>query len=1022
MTAHHSFDWAFGDYPKMSAALGGLHYLFKPLQVREMVGPEAKVDKLGLYDFSPKLLKFVEAVGEGMGVLRDIGDSDPERTAPPKIVEYIEARRPDWEAAGISLTVEDVIQMKDKYPMAYAVNRATIPNPNHHGKVVTAVYTPKSNTPITETIILVGKGVALDTGGADLKTEGGMYGMHNDKLGAAFVAGFFHTLSLLKPEGVKVIGYMPYIRNSIGKYAYLPDEIITLVNGLRVRIGDTDAEGRNIMSDVLYYAKEQAKKETNPHIFTIATLTGAASRSFGPYTVVMDNGPAEDVKMAQKMMACGDRIGDPAEVSRIRYEDFTPNMGNSEFIDIHQYNPYGGTSKRGHSFAMGFLSMASQIDKHGRNSGIPIPYTHCDIAGSGGGINELATAAPLRMFSLRFLWSPIPANCNRESLFGALMSRRAVKALVVYDPHPHVSIFRELAGYETVVTEEEEADEDNSAYLRSLDPKDWKTNDHYAVLNLKKLRYRASDEDVRKRYRQLVLKHHPDKRKARGENIKDISHDYFACITQAFEILGNPSKRHAYDSVDPHIPEVYPTAEQIKQDFFGCLNPFFMEKARWSKHQPTPFLGNQLTPLERVHHFYDFWDNYETTKDFSFLDEEDKEKGEDRESRRYIGRQNRAERQRRRHEEHRRMHQLVDLAREHDPRLIAAEKAAQEAKEMRKQARLEAIAKRRQEEEARARAEAAAVEAARAASAERQRQEAEAQKKAREQAKAAAKQEKKKLRNLCVNRYDHFIASTVADASSSSSSSLSPDLVKIQTLQDMELLCQVLSTLELAEFNAKLDTAKDPAESFVIWKDEIARARKVAEPPGLRAESKAAVNANDASSSSSSSSKWTLEMTQLLIKAVNLFPAGTQKRWEVIAAYVNQHLEGVSVTGKEALKQARSVRDDYGTLKEETNRKAFDSFTSSTKQVDATKSVTITDQIEADAFRPWTVAEQRALEKALRAHPARPDEPASERWQRIADEVGTRTRRECMLRFKDLAEQIRLKKAAMTAAGVSTKK
>uniref|UniRef100_A0A5K3EPU9 CYTOSOL_AP domain-containing protein n=1 Tax=Mesocestoides corti TaxID=53468 RepID=A0A5K3EPU9_MESCO len=262
MTAHHSFDWAFGDYPKMSAALGGLHYLFKPLQVREMVGPEAKVDKLGLYDFSPKLLKFVEAVGEGMGVLRDIGDSDPERTAPPKIVEYIEARRPDWEAAGISLTVEDVIQMKDKYPMAYAVNRATIPNPNHHGKVVTAVYTPKSNTPITETIILVGKGVALDTGGADLKTEGGMYGMHNDKLGAAFVAGFFHTLSLLKPEGVKVIGYMPYIRNSIGKYAYLPDEIITLVNGLRVRIGDTDAEGRNIMSDVLYYAKEQVRWPT----------------------------------------------------------------------------------------------------------------------------------------------------------------------------------------------------------------------------------------------------------------------------------------------------------------------------------------------------------------------------------------------------------------------------------------------------------------------------------------------------------------------------------------------------------------------------------------------------------------------------------------------------------------------------------------------------------------------------------------------------------------------------------------
>ncbi len=51
--------------------------------------------------------------------------------------------------------------------------------------------------------------------------------------------------------------------------------------------------------------------------------------------------------------------------------------------------------------------------------------------------------------------------------------------------------------------------------------------------------------------------------------------------------------------------------------------------------------------------------------------------------------------------------------------------------------------------------------------------------------------------------------------------------------------------------------------------------------------------------------------------------------------------------------------------------------------------------------------EQRALEKALRNNPARPNEPPAERWQRIADEVGTRTRRECMLRFKDLAEQVR---------------
>ena len=119
----------------------------------------------------------------------------------------------------------------------------------------------------------------------------------------------------------------------------------------------------------------------------------------------------------------------------------------------------------------------------------------------------------------------------------------------------------------------------------------------------------------------------------------------------AFEILGNPSRRHAYDSVDPFLSNHEPSVEEIKKDFFGVLNKFFLEKARWSKRQPTPFLGHRQSPLEHVHRFYDFWlvrfsDNllldatiliiifasrmeYETTKDFSFLDEEDKEKGEE---------------------------------------------------------------------------------------------------------------------------------------------------------------------------------------------------------------------------------------------------------------------------------------------------------------------------------------------------------------------------------------------------------
>ena len=58
-------------------------------------------------------------------------------------------------------------------------------------------------------------------------------------------------LSLLKPRGIKVVGALPLVRNSVGADSYVADEVIVSRNKLRVRVGNTDAEGRMIMGDVL---------------------------------------------------------------------------------------------------------------------------------------------------------------------------------------------------------------------------------------------------------------------------------------------------------------------------------------------------------------------------------------------------------------------------------------------------------------------------------------------------------------------------------------------------------------------------------------------------------------------------------------------------------------------------------------------------------------------------------------------------------------------------------------------------
>merc|ERR1712226_984751 len=131
---------------------------------------------------------------------------------------------------------------------------------------------------------------------------------------------------------------------------------------------------------------------------------------------------------------------------------------------------------------------------------------------------------------------------------------------------------------------------DDIAYLRSLDPKNVKDQDHYKVLGLEQLRWKASDDQIKKAHRAKVLSHHPDKRRAKGEDIRE-DDDYFSCITAAANTVSNPQKRRAFDSVDPTIDDDVPETKKLTKgsfDFYKTFGPFFEKNARWSvkKHVP----------------------------------------------------------------------------------------------------------------------------------------------------------------------------------------------------------------------------------------------------------------------------------------------------------------------------------------------------------------------------------------------------------------------------------------------------
>ena len=370
------------------AALGALGALWQPLEAREAKGYELTepVERVGLL-CAPSMAavaveevaRWASAVEAGRRVARDLCGTEPERMTPMNMAAYLETELAD---SGVDMSVvSDRPTLEAEYPLMSAVGRASFAVARHHPVVVRLVYEPPG--PVERTLLFAGKGVAYDTGGADLKTGGHMAGMSRDKGGAAAVAGFVRTVSLLKPAGVRVVAELGCVRNSIGADSFVSDEILVSHAGTRVRIGNTDAEGRLVLADLLSHLRATAVEAVAPQVFSVATLTGHAGRAMGPYTIAMDNGPARANSVANSLSDQGELLGEPVEVSRLRREDFDFVSARTSADDVLSSNnlPSSGTP-RGHQFPMAFLSIASGLDEHGRESAQPISYTHIDIGGS----------------------------------------------------------------------------------------------------------------------------------------------------------------------------------------------------------------------------------------------------------------------------------------------------------------------------------------------------------------------------------------------------------------------------------------------------------------------------------------------------------------------------------------------------------------------------------------------------------------------------------------------------------------
>ena len=225
--------------------------------------------------------------------------------------------------------------------------------------------------------VLVGKGITFDTGGVNLKTQGGIEEMKYDMLGAGSVLGTFVAAVKMKlPLNLVVI--VPAVENAIDGNAYRPSDVITSMSGKTIEVGNTDAEGRLILCDALTYA-ERFKPAA---LVDVATLTGACIVALGRYASGL---MSKHDDLSNELLGAGETVFDRAW--RLPLWDEYQTQLESSFADVYNI----GGRWAGAITAGCFLARFTEGQR----------WAHLDIAGVANdeGKRGMATGRPVGLLS-----------------------------------------------------------------------------------------------------------------------------------------------------------------------------------------------------------------------------------------------------------------------------------------------------------------------------------------------------------------------------------------------------------------------------------------------------------------------------------------------------------------------------------------------------------------------------------------------------------------------------------------------
>ena len=360
-------------------------YRFDKYKTKEKAEDKPKLSKLTLHvadkSAAKKAFAPLEAIAKGVERTRDLV-SEPANVIYPKSF-VAEAKK--LEKLGVAVSVLGEKEMK-KLGMGslLGVAQGSVREP----QLLVLEWRGAAEAEAAP-LAICGKGVTFDTGGISIKPAAGMEDMKWDMGGAGVVVGLLEALARRKAK-VNVVGLCGLVENMPDGNAQRPGDIVTSASGQTIEVINTDAEGRLVLADVLWYAQKEFKPSL---IVDLATLTGAIMVALGKeHAGLFSNDDALSVQLTE----AGKAVGEP--LWRMPMGEAYDRMIDSDAADMKNVGNRNGGSITAAQFLQRFVDEG-------------MPWAHLDIAGVTWLDKAKPTAAKgASAFGVRLLERFIAAN------------------------------------------------------------------------------------------------------------------------------------------------------------------------------------------------------------------------------------------------------------------------------------------------------------------------------------------------------------------------------------------------------------------------------------------------------------------------------------------------------------------------------------------------------------------------------------------------------------------------------------